>query len=69
MNLSLSLSLFALCVCRTGTLFAYGQTCSGKTYTMVGGGGNEDLGIIPRTCLYLFERMEEVRKPRHILTV
>ncbi|KAI7898006.1 uncharacterized protein BX663DRAFT_526290 [Cokeromyces recurvatus] len=36
-------------------IFAYGQTGSGKSYSMIGYG--EDKGIIPRTCLELFERI------------
>ncbi|KAI9282222.1 hypothetical protein BY458DRAFT_169048 [Sporodiniella umbellata] len=38
-------------------IFAYGQTGSGKSYSMVGYG--EDIGIIPRTCSELFERVEK----------
>ena len=46
------------------TLFAYGQTGSGKTYSMFGandhGGGNdmEAMGLIPRSFVYLFDRLE-----------
>ena len=42
-------------VCEPGTgaaqvcLFSYGQTGAGKTYTMEGGRGPEQQGIIPRT--------------------
>ena len=39
-----------------GTIFAYGQTSSGKTYTMTGGTDKySDRGIIPRTISYLFD--------------
>ena len=31
----------------SGTIFAYGSTGSGKTYTMLGGGGS-DRGVLPR---------------------
>lgn len=37
-------------------IFAYGQTSSGKTYTMMG--TKRDPGIIPRLCKELFERVE-----------
>lgn len=36
-----------------GTVFAYGQTSSGKTYTMMG--GTEELGIIPLAIQYMFD--------------
>ncbi len=42
----------------TGTVFAYGQTNSGKTYTMRGS-GNEP-GIIPLAVHDLFRTIEEV---------
>ena len=38
-----------------GTIFAYGQTSSGKTHTMEGVIGNNDLqGIIPRIVQDIF---------------
>eukprot|EP00759_Apiculatamorpha_spiralis_P006285 PhF_6_TR13670/c0_g1_i3/m.21967/K17914/KIF13; kinesin family member 13 len=40
-----------------GCVFAYGQTSSGKTYTMMG--TKRDPGIIPRLCRQLFEKLEE----------
>jgi hypothetical protein len=36
-----------------GTIFAYGQTGTGKTHTMEGTG--KDLGIIPRAFTKIFE--------------
>ncbi len=43
------------------TLFCYGQTSSGKTFTMEGIHGNEDLqGIIPRAMRYIFQKITEV---------
>lgn len=39
-----------------GTIFAYGQTGTGKTYTMQGG-EMDDKGIIPRTIEYLFRKI------------
>eukprot|EP01065_Artemidia_motanka_P000689 TRINITY_DN10313_c0_g1_i1.p1 TRINITY_DN10313_c0_g1~~TRINITY_DN10313_c0_g1_i1.p1 ORF type:complete len:911 (+),score=225.87 TRINITY_DN10313_c0_g1_i1:82-2814(+) len=41
-------------------VFAYGQTSSGKTYTMMG--TKQEPGIIPRLCRALFERVEEVEE-------
>ncbi|CAK9813424.1 Kinesin-like protein KIF16B [Anthophora quadrimaculata] len=41
-------------------LVAYGQSASGKTYTMMG--TKEDPGLTPRLCEGLFERIEEERK-------
>ena len=47
-----------------GTIFAYGQTGTGKTHTMVGQLGSasgleqEQRGIIPRSMQYLFERIK-----------
>lgn len=36
-----------------GTIFAYGQTSSGKTYTMMG--TQEEPGIIPLAVEYMFD--------------
>jgi len=49
-----------------GTIIAYGQTASGKTYTMEGKGkGNQGLrGIIPRMVDNIFNYIEE--SPDHI---
>ena len=42
-----------------GTIFAYGQTSSGKTHTMSGVLGNPDLeGIIPRVVKHVFNHIE-----------
>ena len=38
-------------------MFAYGQTGSGKSYSIVGYPGN--LGIIPRSCVEIFRRVNE----------
>jgi hypothetical protein len=35
-------------------VFAYGQTASGKTWTMEGGGAAEERGLVPRTVGALF---------------
>ena len=41
------------------TLFAYGQTGAGKTYTMLGGQGQEE-GIIGRSVKMLFSKKDEI---------
>lgn len=38
-----------------GTIFAYGQTGTGKTHTMIGLKTEEDKGIIPRTFEHIFK--------------
>ena len=46
-----------------GTLFAYGQTGTGKTYTMEGNVNDNDLkGIMPRTFEYIFEKVKQAPK-------
>lgn len=37
------------------TVFAYGQTGTGKTFTMEGGQSEEEQGIIPRTFNNIFD--------------
>lgn len=41
-------------------IFAYGQTGSGKTHTIMGNG--EDVGMIPRSVVQIFERAERLKK-------
>ena len=43
-----------------GTVFAYGQTSSGKTHTCIGphGAGPEEQGILPRMINHLFEKIQ-----------
>jgi len=42
-----------------GTIFAYGQTGTGKTHTMAGLEGDPDEeGIMPRSFRDVFERIE-----------
>ena len=42
-----------------GTLFAYGQTSSGKTYTMMGDQRNE--GVIPKAVGEIYDYIEKVQ--------
>lgn len=41
-----------------GTVFAYGQTGTGKTHTMDGGAGDSERGIIPKTFDQIFEAIQ-----------
>lgn len=41
-----------------GTVFAYGQTGTGKTHTMDGGAGDAERGIIPKTFDQIFEAIQ-----------
>jgi hypothetical protein len=38
-----------------GTIFCYGQTGTGKTYTMMGNPDSEERGIIPRALEQVFQ--------------
>ncbi|KAI8567799.1 hypothetical protein RHMOL_Rhmol02G0149700 [Rhododendron molle] len=53
---SLSLNIYLL----LGTVFAYGQTNSGKTHTMRG--SNAEPGVIPRVVHDLFGLIQEASK-------
>ena len=44
-----------------GTIFAYGQTGAGKSYSFVGYAGNP--GILPRACEEIFKRISEQQSP------
>lgn len=48
-----------------GTVFAYGQTASGKTYTMSGDQSN--LGIIPLAIYYMFNVMNSSTNREYLL--
>jgi len=56
-----------------GTIFAYGQTASGKTHTMMGPTcedvTTEQRGIIPRAVQELFELIQSIRQPNESFTV
>ena len=46
-----------------GTIFAYGQTSSGKTHTIEGSGRRfADRGLIPRTLSYIYKALEKRRE-------
>ena len=45
-----------------GTVLAYGQTSSGKTYTMTGAGESEGRGILPRMISTLFALIENTEQ-------
>lgn len=45
-------------------IFAYGQTGSGKSYSMMG--YRQDVGVIPRICQDMFERITELQKDKMI---
>eukprot|EP01063_Lacrimia_lanifica_P022483 TRINITY_DN3005_c0_g2_i1.p1 TRINITY_DN3005_c0_g2~~TRINITY_DN3005_c0_g2_i1.p1 ORF type:complete len:1541 (+),score=662.79 TRINITY_DN3005_c0_g2_i1:179-4801(+) len=50
------------------TIFAYGQSGSGKTYTMTG--GNEHaMGLIPRSFTYIFDHIRERKNPNIAYTI
>lgn len=59
MPLTLAAS-FCVCVYIVGTVFAYGQTSSGKTFTMMG--NDHNLGVIPLAVEDVFKTIKSVRK-------
>lgn len=50
-----------------GTMFAYGQTSSGKTHTMKG--DHLSPGIIPLAISEIFSFIQQVGQPHHIRTL
>ncbi|NWY90602.1 CENPE protein, partial [Loxia curvirostra] len=50
-----------------GTIFAYGQTASGKTYTMMG--NEESVGIIPKAIQHVFKIICEIPDREFLLRV
>lgn len=52
------------CVCCTGTIFAYGQTSSGKTFTMMG--TSRTPGVIPQAVEDVFQSIKNVRMVTHV---
>ncbi len=41
-----------------GTIFAYGQTGTGKTHTMEGQNNPKDKGVVPRTIDWIFDNIK-----------
>lgn len=50
-----------------GTIFAYGQTSSGKTYTMMG--TDSEPGIVPLAVRYIFDAIADTRGREFLLRV
>ena len=53
-----------------GTIFAYGQTGTGKTFTMEGADDDENhdnRGIVPRTIHYIFEAITKAANTKKYL--
>ncbi|XP_068950760.1 centromere-associated protein E isoform X4 [Petaurus breviceps papuanus] len=50
-----------------GTIFAYGQTASGKTYTMMGSA--DGLGVIPKAINDIFIKIKEIPEREFLLRV
>ena len=46
------------------TIFAYGQTASGKTFTISGSENWEKRGLIPRAISYIFDQLEAKKKEK-----
>lgn len=56
-----------LCVCSIGTIFAYGQTSSGKTFTMMG--SDHTPGVIPLAVEDVFQTIKNVRTMLDVCSV
>jgi len=53
-----------------GTILAYGQTGTGKTYSMVGNfEDNKDKGIIPRSFEYIFSEAENKKEFKYNISL
>lgn len=50
-----------------GTIFAYGQTSSGKTYTMMGEG--QEPGVVPLAASEIFKEMENIKDRQFLIRV
>ena len=52
-----------------GTIFAYGQTGTGKTYTMEGSDNEKDKGIIPRSIDWIFNNIKNYPAQQFLVRV
>ena len=52
-----------------GTIFAYGQTGTGKTYTMEGNDNERDKGIIPRSIDWIFSNIKNYANQQFLVRV
>ena len=53
-----------------GTIFAYGQTGTGKTHTMIGDHADfEQKGTIPRACEHIFEHISSYEKSSYTVSI
>uniref|UniRef100_A0A182JAG6 Uncharacterized protein n=1 Tax=Anopheles atroparvus TaxID=41427 RepID=A0A182JAG6_ANOAO len=50
-----------------GTIFAYGQTSSGKTYTMIG--DDQEPGVVPLTAREIFEEIKKIKDRQFLIRV
>ncbi|XP_050073216.1 centromere-associated protein E [Anopheles maculipalpis] len=50
-----------------GTIFAYGQTSSGKTYTMIG--NDREPGVVPLTAREIFEQIKKIKERQFLIRV
>ena len=54
----------------SGTIFAYGQTGTGKTFTMEGVRSQPELrGIIPNSFAHIFSHIRECGKTKQLVAV
>ena len=52
-----------------GTIFAYGQACTGKTYTMEGNDNETDKGIVPRSIDWIFNNIKNYPAQQFLVRV
>jgi kinesin family protein 3/17 len=52
-----------------GTIFAYGQTGTGKTYTMEGEDNQQEKGIIPRSIDWIFSNIKSYTNQQFLVRV
>ncbi len=52
-----------------GTIFAYGQTGTGKTFTMEGVDNEKDKGIVPRCIEWIFNNIKNYTNQQFLVRV